>query len=224
MALKDWADGELLTPATMNELTSSMNMRFSSAAARDALLVGSLAPVAGMTVFMLDTNMALTYVVVGGNGYWAPQPYTLCFFARQAAAQGLGANTYAAITGYTVADYGGRNFGNWFDVTTGKFTPKVPGVYELLGGMSMANGPSGSTYAQRAGFRMNGTGAAAFSLYSENRQAISSDVPVSFDVRQFLLAMNGTTDYVELVANAANVTNTSTGAQAPVFGAKYMGQ
>jgi len=220
MAIRDWSDGELLTAAAMTELTGSMNMRFPNAAARDATLTGGLSPVPGMTVFMLDSNIALTYTAAG---YWAPPAESLCFFGNQAATQSLALNTFTAITGFTLTNHGNRNLNGWFDPVTGRFTPKVPGIYEFFGGLSMTSGPVGLTYSHRGGFRANGTGNTTYIAATEYRHTITTNVSASFNLRRFWYAMNGTTDYMEIVAWAANATNTGTGAQAPTFGAKYVG-
>jgi hypothetical protein len=224
MAVKDRADGTLLTAADLNELSTSMNMCFATAQARDAYLTGTRAPTPGMTVCMLDTNLTLMYVVVNTVGYWAPLPMTPCFFAQQAATQALAATTYVAVTNWTVANHGSRNYSNWFSTSTGKFTPKVPGLYEFVGGLSMTSAPVGPSFTHRGGFRLNGTGNTTYIVASENRLIVTVNGPVGFNLRRFVCAMNGTTDYMELVAYAAAATNTGTTTQAPVFGAKYVGQ
>jgi hypothetical protein len=224
MSVRDWADQELLTSAALNELLAASCMRFANTAARDAFCTGDLAPQPGMIVFMLDTNRQLIYIVVNSVGYWAPMPHTPCFYAQQAATQPLALNTFVAIAGYTLANHGNRNYGNWLDATSGKFTPKVPGLYEFTGGMSMTSGPVGATFTHRAGFRLNGTGNTTYHVASASGQIVTTNVPVSFSVRKFILNMNGTTDYVELIAYASTATSTNTGAMAPVFSAKYLGQ
>jgi hypothetical protein len=226
MMPRDWADNELLTAAALNELTTSISMPFADAAARDAFLTDDLAPAPGMTAFMLDSNTALTYLIINGVGYWTPPPQTLCFYAQQAATQALASQTYTAITGYTLANHGNRNLSGWFDTASGKFTPKIPGIYEFFGGLSMTSAPvaTGALASQRGGFRLDETGAAAYDTRSENRQVVTVNVPVSFGLRRYLMQLNGTTDYVEMVAWATGATNTATGAQAPIFGAKYLGQ
>ena len=222
MAVKDWSDGDLLTPLAMNDLTSQMYMRFANVAARDAFLVGDYAPTAGMSVFMMDTNMTLVYTSVGGNNYWAPLPGTLCFYAQQVNAQSVSLN---AITGYTLANHGNRNYGNWFDAASGKFTPAVPGIYEFTGGVSLTTSASGAG-SHRVGFRLNGTGGTAYNLNSGSwAYAPQGSFTTSFSTRRFMLLLNGTTDYVELVAYANPYgATTATGAMAATFSAKYVGQ
>jgi len=222
MVIKNWADGELLTPAVMNELTTSMTMRFANDAAREALLVGDMAPAPGMTVYMLDSGITFTYIMVGGNGYWVPPPETLCFFACQSAPQTLTAGVFAAIINFSVV---GRNFGNWFNPANGKFTPQLPGLYEFVGGIGMVSAPAASpSYALRGGLRFNSSGGTLPHNATENRQIVTTNGPAAFNVRKFTFAMNGTTDYVELVAMSPSTSNTVAGAMAPTFGAKYLGQ
>jgi len=221
MAIKDWAEVDPLTPDAMNELVSSGFMRFPDTAARDAFLTGDLAPVPGMTVSMLDTNLTLTYLDVGGITGWYPSPQTLCFAAYQTATQSLALSTYVTITGWTVVH--GRNLNNWFDPATGRFQPTFPGLYEFSGGLSMA-GAAATTAVHRAGFRLNGAPGTAMIAASEHRQITTTNVPTSFAVRRYTAAMNGTTDVMEVVAYASAATTTGTGSQAPSFSATYLGQ
>lgn len=224
MAVRNWADGELLTSAALNEITSSMTMRFANAAARDSMLTGDLAPAVGMTVHLADSGMTFMYIVVGGTGYWAPLPETLCFYGRQAAAQALAGGQYSVITNFTLADHGNRNLYGWFDAAAGRFTPKIPGVYEFFGGVSMATATAGGAgYTNRCGMRLNGSPIAA----SENWVNVTSGsyAPVSFNARKYTYIMNGTADYMELDASTGSATNTVvTSGMAPTFGAKYLGQ
>jgi hypothetical protein len=223
--VKVWTDGELLTAATMNDLTGSTLMRFADAAARDAMLVGGLAPTPGMTVLMLDTGMTLTYVGPAGAGVWMPLPLSVCFTAYQQVSQGIPGNTYTALNAFTLAEHAAsRNLYGWFDTATGKFNPKAPGIYELTGGVSMNTSVAGSGNTHRGGFRINGTGGTAYDLRSEHRLSLNTTGAVSFSLRKFVCQMNGTTDYAELVAYPALSTVTGTGVQAPMFSAKYLGQ
>ncbi len=221
MAAQRWVDGQLLTPAAMNELTCGGVLRFADAAARDAALTGGLAPTPGMTVYLASTSQAFTYLNVAGVAGWYPQPETLCFSARQTATQSLAATTYVTIAGFTLVN--GRNYGSWLDPATGRFQPTLPGLYEFAGGLSMTGAPA-AVSAHRGGFRLNGAPGSTYIPASEHRQITPSNVPVSFALRRFIIAMNGTTDYAELIAYASAATSTGTGAQAPVFSAKYLGQ
>jgi len=220
MSARYWTDDEELTPAAMNELEASSLMTFADAAARDAFLVGDLAPVPGMHVFMLDANMSLTYLNPGIPG-WYPNPGTLCFAAYQTAGQSLASLTNVALTGFTVV--AGRNLNGWFTPATGKFKPTLPGLYEFTGGVGTTTSPTAAPF-HRCGLRLNGTGSAAFIAASEHRQVTNASMAVGFGVRRFTLALNGATDFVELVALAGVATATSTGVLASSFTAKYVGQ
>jgi hypothetical protein len=220
MAVRNWSDGDLLTSAAMDELTTSMFARFANAAARDAFFVGDLAPVPGMKASMLDTGATLTYIVVNGVGYWAPQPGTLCFWATQAASQSmpLGATV---LTNFTAP---ARNYGNWFDTVAGKFSPKVPGFYEFFGGVSFLTGSSSAPH--QAGFRLNGTVSPPWLSMSEGDQTWTSQTVTvaSFNARRIEYSMNGTTDYMQLAAAPGVATSTSaTASLACSFGATYQG-
>jgi hypothetical protein len=151
VAVRDWSDGDTLTGAALNEITTSGYMRFASAAERDNTLVGGLAPVAGMRAFMLDTNLVWIYAVVSGTGYWTPQPGTLLFNHYQATA-GVVQSTAASFTALP----GGRNLGNWFDPVAGRFTVAVPGYYEFFG--SVGQSGTGGGGGMQIGVRINGVG------------------------------------------------------------------
>lgn len=49
--VKNWSDGDYVSGDQMDDLETGHNLMFADAAARDAALVGDLAPFAGMTVF-----------------------------------------------------------------------------------------------------------------------------------------------------------------------------
>jgi hypothetical protein len=219
MPVQDWADGQQLTAAAMNELVTSGYMRFADSAERDAFLVGDLAPVPGMTACMLDDHTTYTYMRIGSFTGWVPPPGTPCFTAYQMATQSLPSSAFVTISGFT-AD---RNLNGWFNASTGRFNPKLPGIYEFTGGLSMA-AASINAGTHRGGFRLNGAAGSTYLQAAEFRQLTTGNLPVSFSVRRFLFSMNGTTDYVELVAWANTTTTTGTGSQAPSFNAKYVGQ
>ena len=220
--VRNWTDGETLTAGAMNELVSSTTMRFPSAASRDATLVGDLAPVEGMTVFLLDSNLTFKYIVVGGAGYWAPQAGTLCFSAYQKASQALGA---------TVANYiapmdgliGNRNINNWYNPATGTFKPLCPGFYQLFGGVGIAAvNFIGVTYAAFSG----SDGQAILSSMRYFQHGTYTTGSVAFNARRHTVYMNGTTDFSRLVEYSGVALNTAIALGDSVnasFGAIYLG-
>jgi hypothetical protein len=206
-------------------------MTFANAAARDAMLVSDLAPVEGMRVFMLDTNLLLTYIVVSSVGYWAPQPGTLIFNHYQQFAQSLGGgtvNSTVGITSISAAPNGSRNFGGWFNTSTGRFLPLCPGYYEFYGTASQTYNTGGANL--RAGFRSDtsayypnmipqseGRWLMAPGLGSQNLGGVTP-------CRKYQQYMNGTTNFMELCLYQQGVQTTITAAGYQChFGAKYLG-
>jgi hypothetical protein len=219
MTVKNWADGDLLTSAALNELTVSCNLRFPTTAARDAALVGGAAPVAGTTVTITGTNITYVYAVISGTGYWTPLPGTLCFSNYQTVAQSI--SSTMAINNLTGSQTG-RNLGNWLDTASGKFTPLVPGNYEFSGAISKNQGAVGNFAA--AGFRMNNTGFNTGISWSMHAEPESAGTSWAVPSRRLIQYMNGTTDYMELMmySGSGPTTILTTGWQ-PSFAAKYMG-
>lgn len=221
MAVRNWSDGETLTAAAMNELVSSTTMRFASAAARDAVLVGDLAPVDGMTAFLLDSNLTFKYIVVNGTGYWAPQAGTVCFFAYQKTSQNLVSNTYnfiAPIDGLA----NNRNLNNWYNPTTATFTPLCPGYYQMFGGVGVVATTAANVY--RVGLTNNSNTFVQASARDYMHASYTGFVGIAF--RRHIAYMNGTTDFLRLAIYppASDITAIGLGNSINSgFGAVYLG-
>jgi len=112
------------------------------------------------------------------------------FSAFQNAAQTIGTTTYAKIT-LQSEEY---DTNNCFDTTLSRFTPNVPGYYQVNGGFTVASSSSAGT----ASVWKNG------SLYRQGQNTVSSGYTVST-----VVYLNGTTDYVELYGYITTGQNTT---------------
>lgn len=160
--MKRWATDDLVYNTDLNDMVAGGNLVFASVAARDAFLIGDLAPVAGMTVYMQNDSITYKRIDVGGIGYWAPTPGTLmaCMVTSSGSTvdQVLSPDGAAAVAYKTPANYG-RNLNNCFSTTTYRFTPGVPGFYEMEG---LANFYHGTVDGYRATWLcLNGASQAA---------------------------------------------------------------
>jgi hypothetical protein len=126
--MKNWVTNDAVTAADLNDIAFNGNLAFANAAARDAFLVGDMAPVPGLTVYMIDDGNAYRYVGAGG---WVPAHsiHMVTMFAPSYFS--MNSNAVVQATGMTTfpPDMNNRNFGGCW--ANDKFTPKYAGFYEL---------------------------------------------------------------------------------------------
>ena len=204
--MKRWADNDLVYDDDLSELVTSANLTFANAAARDAFLVGSIAPVPGTTVYMKDDGITYTYVMVGGTGSWAPAPGTLIsgvgFGSTYQSMGSAGVPTLVAIPG--IAQYS-RNLNNAYNVTTSRFNPQVPGIYEISGQVA-STVPAPYDGYRSAWLCLNNSvpGSADASTIPGSRNQFWPSVSVSSMVtvatKEICCYLNGSSDYVTLWA------------------------
>lgn len=155
--VKNWADGNTVYSADYDETVTSTVMRFPSAAARDAVLVGDVAPVDGMHCFIVDTEYV--YHVVSGTGYWCPLPgaAVVDVYATTNQTLATSGSPYVVLNMSTVA----KNLGAGYVVATGKFTAPWPGHYTFHASASFASNATGYRqiyYRLSGGATMAGSG------------------------------------------------------------------
>lgn len=143
MVIKNWTDGDYVTAADMDELSRSVVMRFTSAANRDAVLVGDLAPQDGMVVYLTDINRHM----MREGSWWLPMPGTFIFNAKQSTAQTLTTGVAAAMTWQTVD----APFGGWSGAAPTRLTLPFPGIYTLTS--TVAYGSNGAGYRQTSWYQ-----------------------------------------------------------------------
>lgn len=133
MAIKNWTDGDFLYGADLDDIVTSIVMRFPDVATRNAVLVGDLAPKPGMMAYTDDSKQTRQYVVVASVGYWAPLPGTVVAELYQSSPQSIPSATYTALAMHVYRlDRGGGAFGS-----VSRYTPNVPGYYTVMGSVSL---------------------------------------------------------------------------------------
>jgi len=148
MALKKFNDGDVFYSEDMDSLVAGSNMRFPNAAARDAALVGALAPVNGTQVVLSDDGRA--YRRVGTA--WAPPPGTVLFSYASTTPLNVASGATIPVTNWTTNLLGGRNWGNWFSGSS--FTTPIAGYFEFAGAVhfgSPTNGGARSVWVNTSG-------------------------------------------------------------------------
>jgi hypothetical protein len=129
MALQKFNDGAVFYSEDMDALVFGSNMRFATAAARDAALTGIYAPVNGTNVVIAGEQ---THYRRNSAGKWTPMPGTVCFsYASTTAITIASGDTAKTITPWGTNLLGSRNYGNWFNPSNGIFTPDIQGYYEI---------------------------------------------------------------------------------------------
>lgn len=87
---------------------------------------------------------------------------------------------------------------NWHDPATNntRITPTIPGFYDIVGNAQLAGGTGGTNPRRWAAIRVNGT----TQYFGTVIPASAGAVNLGMQVVVPLLQLNGTTDYVELMA------------------------
>lgn len=166
--------------------------------------------VGAQIVLLLDRDNALAVgPVASAAPVWTPTTGMKVFQATQTTAQSVPDSVYTALTWTTVED----PYSSWSSGAATRFKPTFAGNFLLNGGVGFAYaGPA--TYnkpesQRRAGWYRNG----ALTVLACDDD--SSAIGVAVVARPYLVSLNGTTDYVELVAwhniGAALNTNVAAG-------------
>lgn len=200
MPVKNWSDGNYVYGTDMDFITTSLVMRFADAAARSSTLVGDLAPTAGMVSYLNDTQTWWQYITVSSVGYWVPQPGTTVCSMYATATQTLttaGTPYPVQLTGVVKnLSMGTTPTACW---VANKFNPKVPGYYLVSGGccydLSATPGYR-ITYLQKNSL---GTGAPVPGSGSEAIPG-GTGYQTTGAIRETSVYLNGTTDYLEMIA------------------------
>jgi len=193
--VRNWTDGDYVGASDLDEFVSSGNLVFTTTAARDAFLVGDLAPKSGMFATTTSDGMTLKYIVVGGTGYWSPMPGTFLVHVTQGTNfHTLGpSGTITQITNLSTVV--GRNYKNWFDTANSRFAPSCPGFYEIDASVCWTNIAGGD---RRLWLALNGTVLDATMTVIGN---VAQPDPPVYALRTCYVWMNGTTDYLTLMSS-----------------------
>lgn len=223
MPVKVWRDGDYVQASDLNEIVSSGIPAFANAAARDAFLVGPLAPVPGMTVHMLDDGVTYRRITVGASSYWAPPPGTFICAYQQTSSNTIAAAT-ADILG-NMSTVAGRSSPWW--LTNNRFTPLLPGFYQFDGQVSWS--ASASDKARGSFFTLNYAGNALGTAIpgSMAMYAPSALMFAIYPARTTVVYLNGSTDNVSLGwYNESSTGHNSnvTGSTVSAISVKYLGQ
>ena len=157
--VKAFTNGQVFYSEDMDSLVLSSNMRFPTAAARDATLTGSLAPANGIVSVLADEQVTYRY-----RSGWQPQPGTVMFSYARTSTVSISPSSVQDITGFNVDQLGSRNFGNRFAPVTGLFTPPVNGYYEFSGSACFAQ------VSDTGGYRVAGTRCGSAGTYFHPEQ------------------------------------------------------
>jgi hypothetical protein len=160
---KNWNDGDLVGSAELDELGNSGIMRFANAAARNAFLVGDMAPKDGQTVFIQDTNATLTYVTAGTFSGWVPPPGTFVFNAYASVTQSIPNGAYTGVTWNSTPAY--RSDCITFTSGQSKIYTRLPGWYGVSTILPYGTGTAGrriSILNVKTGVNHNGSRIEAF--------------------------------------------------------------
>jgi hypothetical protein len=130
--MRRFIDGDKITANDLNDLIVFSNLSFTNAAARDAFLVGSLAPLQGMRVHMQDDGITYSRITVGGSSYWAPAAgshTTGMIMAAMGGSASQTLNVSGTPTRVNLTSVKTKNINSWW--ANNQFTPTVPGYYEI---------------------------------------------------------------------------------------------
>lgn len=150
-------------------------------------------PTPGAMIFETDTGRIMVGVTVATINYWAPLPGTHVFGVRQTTQQ-TGISTDGSVAtpiNFQAVDHDPFNW--WVAGSPTQFKPKIPGRYEMTGGVGTSNNATGFRSAL---WVKNGNGALIPGTAS-TAAAVNgggNGVPA----RTTIIPMNGTTDYIEL--------------------------
>jgi len=224
--MKRWVDGELVYDTDLNEIVSQSNLIFATAAARDAFLTGDLAPVPGMTVYLVTPDALGGFqkrIRAGGTDYWAPlpgspvvgvtTPTSVTTMPTGAATQIVAMTTVRA-----------RNVNTMW--ANNRFTPTLPGWYQL-DAIIYYYSAAGDGY-RAAWLSLNGasTATAIPGSWCQIYPAVAGQVSVhTRTVLQYFDGVDGS--YVTLMGMHNSTSTVQTGGTAwtgfNVFTAKYLG-
>jgi hypothetical protein len=229
MPVKNWSDGDFVYGNDMDFIASSLVMRFADATARKNILVGDLAPTPGMMSFLADSQTWWQYVTVSGTGFWVPQPgTTVCSMYQATTGQTMAASTPTVVTLNTVVK--NLTLGSADGTTSppapcwlsNQFKPKCPGWYLISGGVGFD--PSTTGY-RLCYLQKNSLATGALVPGSGNElQSGALSYSTSCSVRDVSVYLNGTTDFVELIAQTNPAVNLAAVlAIMPSFNAVYTG-
>jgi hypothetical protein len=222
--VKNWADGDTVSEADLDDLIGSSNLVFANAAARDAYLVGALAPTPGMQVHMLDDGITYKRITYGGTDYWVPAPNTHLVTMTTASNQVIATTSATQITNLTTVAT--RNFGNWW--ASDRFTPTLPGIYQLDAMLTFTS-TAGDGY-RAVWISLNGATAATAIPGSSNQLTpyipSGGTSPYALHTRTVCVPLTGTS-YVTLMFQHSSTSSPSVG-YTGVYGsgsftAKYLG-
>lgn len=150
-ALTDAPNIETLLKGFVDALASRSIMRFASASARAATLVGAAAPVEGMMCWLLDVNVLQYFDGTSWLSFESPQVQT--FNGNASLAAGGTTNYFALNLGGQVS---GNTSGMWASGNPTRLVVPTAGTYEM-NGVIIWQGSLGATDG-RAEFRLNGSG------------------------------------------------------------------
>lgn len=176
------------------------------------------APTAGALYFDTDANRLMMGINVGGVDYWVPMPGTHVLSVRQTTAQTIPHAGVGAMLQFQAIDTDPFNHG-WATNAT-KFQPRFPGRFAMNGAVAFGNNPT--DYRMLVWYK-NGTAIPGSSIITP----ASTNASVSLAARPTTIALNGTTDYVELdaiqVSGGGSLPTTITATHQPTLSATYAG-
>lgn len=197
----------------VTDIDTRLMARFATPAARDLAIAS---PVSGMRCWVDSFNLPMIYY----TSYWGFEPGTPVASLYQSVAQGI----TTGVSGESIS-FDGEEFdllnGHSTSVNTERYTPSVPGRYEVAGSISY-EAVSGGNF--RAGRLLKN--AVTPLVGSEDNTAPSSTFQVAVHPTGIGTA-NGTTDYFSLYAvhdRGSDINTYVAGANAyPTLRITYMG-
>ena len=222
---KRWAIEDKVYDTDLREIITHSNLVFADAAARDAFLVGDLAPVPGMLTYLVAAdNLSNTQrrIRVGGVDYWAPP--TGMEVVGMSPAASVSAATGVATQVVNMTNVRGRNANTMW--ANNQFTPSVPGFYELDAAVRFNNASAADGY-RLAWLSLNGASQVTAIPGSGNQLGPGAANPSTVHTRTVSLYFNGIDgSYVTLMCmhnSASSITISGLATSATLFTAKYLG-
>jgi len=220
--LKKFSNGEVFYPEDMDALVAASNMRFANAAARTALLTGSLAPTAGTLSTTTDDGAASRWIVQNG-ARWQPAASQVMFSYASTVGQNVPASSSGTITGWNTNLLGTRNVNGWFNPSSGIFQTGIAGWFEVTGGVSM---PWSGAADKQVGVMLN-TGTPNFIDWTmaSNPYYVAGHPPAYQMITPVIVAMQPTHSLGLWVRNGttSNFATPSDAGSPNLFTVRYLG-
>lgn len=191
----DLADGPLAFQQLGNGIDTSLTavqsgtvMRFATKAARDAALVGALAPVPGMMCYCADIKRIEMYATIGTWSGWTPMPGTQVADFGPSVNQPIPITSWTGITLQTTT----RDLLGGMQANRVTYKPGVPGVYFINAAVSFV---ANATGVRAVYFVINAAYGGPMAVATASGNSTSST-----SVQTFLPLFMNATDTIQMVA------------------------